>query len=32
VLDRELTMPKYLRRREQKWFRSANEMLKRLAV
>jgi hypothetical protein len=30
VLDKELTMPSYLRRRERKWFQSANEMLKRL--
>jgi len=30
VLDKELTMPSYLRRRERPWFASANEMLKRL--
>jgi hypothetical protein len=30
VLDKELTMPSYLRRRERQWFQSANEMLKRL--
>ena len=30
VLDKELTMPSYLRRRERPWFESANEMLKRL--
>jgi len=30
VLDKELTMPTYLRRRERAWFASANEMLKRL--
>lgn len=32
VLDKELTMPSYLRRRERPWFQSANEMLKRLTV
>jgi hypothetical protein len=32
VLDKELTMPHYLRRRERRWFRSAGEMLKRLAA
>ena len=30
VLDKELTMPRYLRRRERPWFQSASEMLKRL--
>jgi len=30
VIDKELTMPSYLRRRERPWFQSANEMLKRL--
>jgi hypothetical protein len=30
VLDKERTMPTYLRRRERPWFQSANEMLKRL--
>jgi hypothetical protein len=30
VLDKEPTMPSYLRRRERPWFHSANEMLKRL--
>jgi hypothetical protein len=30
VLDKERTMPNYLRRRERPWFQSANEMLKRL--
>jgi hypothetical protein len=30
VLDKELTMPSYLRRRERPWFQSANEILKRL--
>jgi hypothetical protein len=30
VLDKRLTMPDYLRRRERPWFRSAREMLKRL--
>ena len=30
VLDKEATMPSYLRRRERPWFQSANEMLKRL--
>jgi hypothetical protein len=30
VLDKKPTMPTYLRRRERPWFRSANEMLKRL--
>ena len=30
VLDKELTMPSYLRRRERPWFESANEILKRL--
>jgi hypothetical protein len=30
VLDKERTMPPYLRRRERPWFQSANEMLKRL--
>ncbi len=32
VLDKEPTMPRYLRRRERPWFRSAHEMLKRLAA
>jgi len=32
VLDKELTMPSYLRRRERPWFASANEMLKRLSA
>jgi hypothetical protein len=31
VLDKKLTMPAYLRRRERHWFRNANEMLKRLS-
>jgi hypothetical protein len=30
VLDKERTMPGYLRRRERVWFQSANELLKRL--
>jgi hypothetical protein len=30
VLDKEPTMPGYLRRRERPWFRTAKEMLKRL--
>jgi hypothetical protein len=30
VLDKERTMPNYLRRRERPWFQTANEMLKRL--
>jgi hypothetical protein len=30
VLEKKPTMPTYLRRRERPWFRSANEMLKRL--
>jgi len=30
VLDKELTMPVYLRRRERQWFQNASEMLKRL--
>ncbi len=30
VLDKERTMPTYLRRRERPWFQTANEMLKRL--
>ncbi len=30
VLDKELTMPTYLRRREQQWFQCANEFLKRV--
>jgi hypothetical protein len=30
VLDKERTMPSYLRRRERPWFQSASEMLKRL--
>ena len=30
VLDKEATMPSYLRRRERVWFQRANEMLKRL--
>jgi hypothetical protein len=30
VLDKKPTMPTYQRRRERPWFRSANEMLKRL--
>ncbi|MGO9336068.1 MAG: tetratricopeptide repeat protein [Terracidiphilus sp.] len=30
VLDKERTMPNYLRRRERPWFQSASEMLKRL--
>ena len=30
VLDKKPTMPDYLRRRERPWFRSANQMLKRL--
>jgi hypothetical protein len=30
VLDKKPTMPRYLRRRERPWFRSANAMLKRL--
>jgi hypothetical protein len=30
VLDKKLTMPAYLRRRERPWFRQAYEMLKRL--
>lgn len=30
VIDKERTMPAYLRRRERPWLRSANEMLKRL--
>jgi hypothetical protein len=30
VLDKEPTMPSYLRRRERPWFRSAHEILKRL--
>ena len=30
VLDKERTMPTYLRRRERPWFQSAAEMLKRL--
>jgi len=30
VLDKEPTMPGYLRRRERPWFRSAREMLKRV--
>jgi hypothetical protein len=30
VLDKEPTMPGYLRRRERPWFRSANALLKRL--
>jgi len=30
VLNKELTMPSYLRRRERTWFQSANEMLKRI--
>jgi hypothetical protein len=32
VLDKKAAMPGYLRRRERPWFRSANAMLKRLAV
>jgi hypothetical protein len=32
VLDKKPTMPGYQRRRERLWFRSANAMLKRLAV
>ena len=32
VLDKKPTMPGYLRRRERRWFRSANAMLKRLPV
>jgi hypothetical protein len=32
VLDKELTMPGYLRRRERPWFKGASEMLKRLAA
>jgi hypothetical protein len=30
VLDKQLTMPSYLRRRERKWFQAASEMLKRI--
>src|SRR6202044_1330200 len=30
VLDKERTMPNYLRRRERQWFQSANEFLKRV--
>jgi hypothetical protein len=30
VLDKERTMPSYLRRRERPWFQTASEMLKRL--
>ena len=30
VLDKERTMPSYLRRRERPWFQSASEMLKKL--
>ena len=30
VLDKSRAMPDYVRRRERKWFQSANEMLKRL--
>jgi len=30
VLNKERTMPAYLRRRERPWFQKANEMLKRL--
>src|ERR1700734_4188038 len=32
VLDKKPTMPTYLRRQERRWFRSANEMLKRLST
>jgi hypothetical protein len=32
VLDKQQTMPPYLRRREQRWFRDAAEMLKKLAA
>lgn len=32
VLDKQQTMPPYLRRREQRWFRSAADMLKKLAA
>lgn len=32
VLDKQQTMPTYLRRREQRWFRSAAEMLKKLST
>jgi len=31
VLDKKASMPGYLRRRERPWFRSANEILKRVA-
>jgi hypothetical protein len=30
VLDKQLTMPSYLRRRERKWFQIANDFLKRI--
>jgi hypothetical protein len=30
ILDRKLTIPRYLRRRERPWFRKANALLKRL--
>jgi len=32
VLDKQQTMPSYLRRREQRWFRTAADVLKKLAV
>jgi hypothetical protein len=32
VLDKEQTMPAHLRRRERPWFRSASELLRRLAT
>lgn len=32
VLDKQHTMPPYLRRRERPWFQTASEMLKRLAA
>jgi hypothetical protein len=30
VVDKKLTMPSYLRRRERPWFRRAKEMLKQI--
>jgi hypothetical protein len=32
VLDKKLTMPAYLRRRERPWFRRAHQMLKQLTA
>jgi hypothetical protein len=32
VLDKKLSMPGYLRRRERPWFRRANDLLKRVSA